>query len=173
MKYKKIYLAFFIIIFSIKGLQSQNIVYISNFFNETIKEQVTYKINVPFKLKYKKIMIKRSEIPSFQAYILTTKKWKEKMELSLSISKNNINYDIKLLEEAGSVLRKTNSEVKFVKVFQKTNDKTGIYHFILLKEININSDVISLILTISGSQLNIENNIEKIIKSFDESSISY
>jgi hypothetical protein len=158
-------------VMNVVGLHSQNTLKIHNFFEEALNIQVSYVIDLPFKSKYKKIEIKRSEVPAFQAYILKPRE--PKIEMSLSISESDTNYDLKLIEEAGGVLQKSDRKVRIIKMYGNSTDTKVNYTAYLLKAVKINDLTYCLTLIVSGEASILDTSIDEILNAFDESAIVY
>jgi hypothetical protein len=170
MKSKALNIAIFFIFSSISGLQSQNVLKIPNFFDETLKGNLNYVIDLPFKSKCKKTKMQRSGSQAFQVYHLEDKKSKTK--LSLCISDNNINYQSYWIQEAGWVLQKCNKKVVILKRCADEIDKEGDCVVYILKEIHFNNLTFCLTLEVVGNSSVFDTTIDQLITSFDESTIS-
>lgn len=172
MKIKSIVPALFFVLAFYQSVQGQNKITIPNFPDGASRQPVSYTIDLPFKSKVKSTEIKRSETPAFKVYKIKPKKIKEKLELSLNYSKNDLSYIVRNLQEAGGVAeREERADTRLLKMYKSAGDSSG-YYVLLIKEFTLDSNKLCTILTLTGAPEDLDVHLAALKKSFYESYIS-
>ncbi len=145
---------------------------INAFFEKEFGKKVDFEIDLPYKVKVKSEIIKRSDGPGVLVYNFKPVGRKNKITCSISQSPDSAGYFLYLLKEEGTVEKKLGNTTFLLK-FRYTADDRDLYYAMILKQINIGSEIHSLICSVRGDPAVLDKELPQLLNSFHASTISY
>lgn len=145
---------------------------INSFFEKEFGKKADFNIDLPYKVKVKTETIKRSDGPEVRVYNFKPVGRKNKITCSISQSPDSAGYFLHLLKEEGTVEKKLGNTTYLLK-FPYSADGRNLYYALILKQINIGSEIHSLICSVKGDPAVLDRELPQLLNSFHASTISY
>ena len=153
------------------ALTGQNKVTIHHFYEKHLKEKVQFTIDLPFKVRVRTKMIKRSEVPALLIYEFIPRGKHIGVRLSVEQSSNSLEYVVKMYGEAGGVVEKNINNGTYLVKFYK-DSTSGAYYAILLKQVNVHGQTLCLELIVTGEKNAIDTLLPQLMPSVYTSTIT-
>ena len=165
-------LLFIVFCFTVNhALTGQNKVTIHHFYETCLKERVQFTIDLPFKVRVRTKVIKRSEVPALLIYEFIPRRKHVGVRLSVEQSSNSIEYVVKMYGEAGGVVEKNITNGAYLVKFYK-DSSSGAYYAILLKQVKVSGQTLCLELVVTGEKNAIDTLLPQLIPAFYASAIT-